>query len=139
MTLPTVVCDASVVLKWFHEAGEEEVEPSRALLDAYVDRRVDLLVLDLTVYEIGNVLIRALSLPPERAVAVLEALDDICPRVAPAPDELALAARLAVEHRLTFYDATYAAVAQARSATLATLDRALLGAGVGVRPSGIGT
>lgn len=139
MTLPTVVCDASVALKWFHEAGEEEVEASRALLEAYTDRRLDVLVLDLTVYEIANVLLRALGLSPEQAVAVLDALDDICPRVAPAPAELALAAQLAVEHRLTFYDATYAAVAQARSATLATLDGALLGAGLGVRPSEIRT
>lgn len=139
MTLPIVVCDASVALKWFHEAGEEEVEPSRALLEAYADRRVELVVLDLTVYEIGNVLVRALGLPPEQAVAVLDALDDICPRVAPAPAELALAVQLAADHRLTFYDATYASVAQARGATLATLDRALLGAGVGVRPSQIRT
>jgi len=139
VTLPIVVCDASVALKWFHEAGEEEVEASRALLEGYADRRLDLLVLDLTVYEIANVLLRALGLSPERAVAVLGALDDICPRVAPAPAELALAAQLAVEHRLTFYDATSAAVAQARSATLATLDGALLGAGLGVRPSEIRT
>lgn len=51
--------------------------------------------------------------------------------------KVALAARLAVEHRLTFYDATYASVAQARRATLATLDHELLRAGVGVRPSEI--
>ena len=137
MTLPIVVCDASVALKWFHEAGEEEVAPSRALLETYAARRIDLVVLDLTVYEIGNVLVRALGLSPEQAVTILDALDDICPHVAPGPDELALAARLATEHRLTFYDATYAAVARARSATLATLDGALLGAGLGVRPSEI--
>jgi len=138
VTLPTVVSDASVALKWFHEAGEEEVEASRALLEAYADRGLDLLLLDLTVYEIGNVLVRALGRSPEQAVAVLDALCDICPRVAPAPAELLLAAQLAVAHRLTLYDATYAALAQARGATLATLDRALLRAGLGVRPSEIG-
>lgn len=136
---PIVVCDASVALKWFHEAGEEEVEASRALLDAYAERRIALVVLDLTAYEFGNVLVRALGLAPEGVEAALGALADICPRVVPTPDELAIAARLAAEHRLTFYDASYAAVAQARGATLATLDGALLSARLGTRPSAIRT
>ena len=38
---------------------------------------------------------------------------------------------------LTFYDATYAAVARSRGAELATLDKALLRAGLGRRPSEI--
>jgi predicted nucleic acid-binding protein len=137
VTLPTVVCDASVALKWFHEAGEEEVAPSRALLAEYADRRLDLIVLDLSVYEIGNALVRGIRLAPAQAATILDALRDICPGVAPTPDELTLAVRLSDEHGLTFYDASYAAVAQARSASLATLDGALLAAGLGVRPSSI--
>ena len=42
---------------------------------------------------------------------------------------------LAAEHDLTMYDATYAAVAASRDATLTTLDAALLRAGPGRRPS----
>jgi hypothetical protein len=45
------------------------------------------------------------------------------------------AAALAAEHRLTLYDAAYAAVAEGHDAILATLDRALLSAGLGERPS----
>jgi predicted nucleic acid-binding protein len=45
------------------------------------------------------------------------------------------AARLAERHKLTLYDAAYAAVAQGRSAELVTMDRALLEAKLGVRPS----
>jgi hypothetical protein len=56
---PTVVVsDASVALKWFHERGEEGVRPARALLDAYADERIALVVLDLTTYEVGNALPR---------------------------------------------------------------------------------
>lgn len=136
---PTVVCDASVALTWFHEEGEDEVDASRALLAAYVDGRVDLTVLDLTQYEIGNVLVRGLRLDPSVASAVLSALADLCPTAAPTSAEVALAAQLAHEHGLTFYDAAYAAVAQARGGRLATMDGALLAAGLGVRPSEIQT
>ena len=52
-----VVADTSVVLKWFHAAGEEAVEPARAILDAFARRQIDLVILDLTIYEIGNILI----------------------------------------------------------------------------------
>jgi predicted nucleic acid-binding protein len=136
MSAIDVVSDASIALKWFHAEGEEEVEPARALLTAQQARTVALTVLDLTAYEIGNALLRG----PARATAeqvatVLEALNEICPAVRPDTTELRLAADLAVHDDLTLYDAAYAAVARSRKATLVTLDRALLRAGLGVRPS----
>lgn len=134
---PTVVVsDASVVLKWFHDVGEEEVEAARALLDAYAHERVAVLVLDLTTYEVANALLRgAAGARPDVIAAVLESLDDICPRVSLEPAERRLAAELADEHRLTFYDAAYAAAARTRDGLLATFDRQLLAAGLGLRPS----
>ncbi|HVX32352.1 MAG TPA: type II toxin-antitoxin system VapC family toxin [Solirubrobacterales bacterium] len=44
------------------------------------------------------------------------------------------ATELAEQHGLSLYDATYAAVAEGHDAELATLDRELLRAGLGVRP-----
>jgi predicted nucleic acid-binding protein len=135
---PTVVCDASVALKWFHAEGESEVEPSRNLLDAHADGLVTLLVLDLTPYEVGNALLRGrLKVGPGRAAAVLGALADICDRVAPDAQQLGEAAQLADQHQLTLYDAAYAAAARSRGGELATMDEALLQAGLGRRPSEI--
>lgn len=136
MSSTEIVSDANVVLKWFHAEGEEEVESARALVAAHQARRVALLVLDLTVYEVGNALMRG----PARATAdqvatVLRALNEICPATRPGPDELRLAAELAERHDLTMYDAAYAAVAESRQAELATLDRRLIKAGLGRRPS----
>ena len=132
-----VICDASVVLKWFHAEGEDEVEAARGLLDLHRGRAAALSVLDLTAYEIGNVLVRRLRMKRAHADAVLDALAEICPRLAATPAELASALTLAAEHDLTMYDASYAAVAAARHAHLATLDRALIDAGLGRRPSEI--
>jgi predicted nucleic acid-binding protein len=132
-----VLCDASVVLKWFHSEGEEEVEASRALLDLHRSHAMALSVLDLTAYEVGDALLRGVGVGAAKVSAVLDALDLVCPRLALTPTELSDAARLAEVHRLTIYDAAYAAAAKARHTDLATLDRALLQAGLGRRPSDI--
>ncbi len=136
MALIDIVCDASVVLKWFHANGEDEVEASRALLDLHRSRAAALSVLDLTAYEVGNALLRGWARADARAVAiVLDALAVICPRITLSQAELADAVTIATRHDLTLYDAAYAAAATARHAHLATLDRALLDAGLGMRPS----
>lgn len=133
-----VVSDASVVLKWFHAEGEEEVDSARALLDRYRDRSIALHVLDLTAYEVGNALLRGrLRVGAARVATVLLALSEICARVALTPAELTEAATLAERYDLTLYDAAYAAAARSRDAELATLDRALLRSGLGRRPSAI--
>ncbi len=66
---------------------------------------------------------------------MLDALAVLCPAVRPDPEEFRLATDLAARHELTVYDAAYAAVAESRGATLASLDHDLLEAGLGTRPS----
>ncbi len=133
-----VLVDANVVIKWFHEEGEEEVAASRALLDAHRDRTASVRMLDLTPYEVGNALMRGRArLGPAQVTIVLEAAREICAVTTPDPTEMARAAHLAAEHDLTLYDAAYAAVAQGSGAILATLDGKLLGSALGVRPSEI--
>jgi predicted nucleic acid-binding protein len=136
MPVIDVVSDASVAVKWFHAEGEEEVTEARALLDAHKARTAALSVLDLTTYEVGNALMRRRAgANVEQVAVVLDALAEVCPALRPNLEELRLATTLASRHRLTLYDAAYAAVAQSREATLATLDRELLDAGLGSRPS----
>lgn len=136
MPVIDIVSDASVAVKWFHAEGEEEVGEARALLSAHKARTVALSVLDLTAYEVGNALMRGRAAASDEQVAtVLDSLAEICPALRPNLEELRLATRLASRHGLTLYDAAYAAVAKSRNATLATLDRDLLDAGLGSRPS----
>lgn len=132
-----VVCDASIVLKWFHAEGECDVEDARRLLAAHRSAAITAWVLDLTFYELGNVLLRALRWS---AMDVADQLDDlraICSVLVPNAVEQRLAAILADEHALTFYDATYAAAARSRGSVLATADKALLDAGVGESPAAV--
>ena len=132
-----VVCDASVVLKWFHDEGEADVEDARRLLAGHRSGAITARVLDLTFYELGNVLLRALRWPAADVADQLDDLRAICSVVAADAAEHRVAALLAEQHTLTFYDAVYAAVARSRGSALATADRALLAAGVGESPATI--
>lgn len=128
-----VFVDTSVLMAWFHEEGEHDVEAARALLAAHQEKVVRARVLDLAVYELGNVLTRSLRWPAAR---VADQVEDLLVIVgAPAildPAGRVTAASLAAEHGLTYYDASWAAVARVEQAPLVSADRELLGAGLAV-------
>lgn len=132
----TLLVDTSVVLKWFHEEGESEVPQARDLLQAHREGRERLLVLDLAAYELGNVLLRPLGLPAAVVVEQMRLLLSLCgPLVHPRPSWLDAAAHLGQVHGLTFYDASWAAAAQALQCPLVSADRALLSQGLAVTAS----
>ena len=128
--------DTSVVLKWVHEAGESHVEEARALLDAHRAGAARLLLLDLALYEFGNVLLRRLRLPAGAVSEQLEFLHRICgPVIHPAPSWHDAAATLGEQHGLSFYDASWAAAARALDCPLVSADSALISAGLAVGPA----
>ncbi len=131
-----VLCDTSVVVKWFHEPGEAELAPSRAILESHTAGTLTALVLDLTLYELGNVAARSLNLPGNRVAAILDRLELICDEgLRLSSTARRDAAELAAAHRLTFYDAAYWAVARERGIALVTADAELLKVGAGSSPT----
>ncbi len=122
--------DTSVVIKWVHEQGERDVEPARRLLAGHRAGTARVLLLDLVVYEFGNVLLRALRQPAAVVTQQIDLLHRLCgPFVHPAPSWHGAAAQLAVDQGLTFYDASWAAAALALDCPLVSADRRLLEAG----------
>ena len=131
-----VLCDTSVVLKWFHEEGEGELAQSRAILEAHAKGVLTVVVLDLTVYELGNVAARALGLAGDRVAAILDRLELICDEgLHLSSAARRAAAELAAGNGLTFYDAAYWAVARERDIAFVTADAALLRVGAGSSPT----
>jgi predicted nucleic acid-binding protein len=131
-----VLCDASVVVKWFHDQDESEVTQARMILEAHAAGRLTALVLDLTVYELGNVAVRPLGLPGDRVAEILDRLELICDEgLHLSPPARRDAAELAADHRLTFYDAAYWAVARERGIPFVTSDAELLKVGAGLSPT----
>lgn len=133
-----LLVDTSVLIKWFHEPGEREVTEARAIRDAHIRGDLDAHVLDLAIYEVGNVLARALKWT---AADIGDQLDDLLDIVG-APIAMSQAwlrdaAELAETHRLSFHDASWAAAAAALGISLVSADRQLLAAKLAETPSAI--
>jgi predicted nucleic acid-binding protein len=81
----------------------------------------------LATYEVGNILIRHSGWDPARVQAALGLLYEICgDPVDFAPEDRLVTAQLAGKHGLTFYDASYAAIAQRLHRGLISADSDLL-------------
>lgn len=129
------LCDASVVVKWFHAERESEVAEARALLEEHRAGAIRLRLLDLTMYEVANIVVRRLGWPADRAGKLAGALwlIDPEPLVVTARRHLRAVA-LAADHGLSVYDCAYWATAEEQGIALVTADRELLAAGAGLSP-----
>ena len=133
-----LLIDSSVLIKWFHDAGESELAGARAIRDAHVRGDLNAHVLDLAIYEVGNVLARALKWT---AGDVADQLDDLLAiigsPIAMAQPWLRDAAVLADTHKLSFYDASWAATAASLGISLVSADRKLVAAGLAETPTAV--
>lgn len=131
-----LLVDTSVLIKWFHSDGESEVPAARAVRSAHLGGELDAHILDLAVYEVGNVLLRALRWDADE---VADQLDDLHTVIGPplvmAPAWLRRASTLAHTRQLSFYDASWAAAALELGIPLVSADRRLLAAGLAESPS----
>jgi predicted nucleic acid-binding protein len=123
------VVDASVALKWFLPVDREpDAEIARAAIG-----RLPMRTTALAVHEIGNILTRHSGWNADRIAAALGLLLEVCgePLDLAADDHLP-ATRLALEHDLSFYDASYAAIARRVGRLLLSADGDLLAPGLAV-------
>jgi predicted nucleic acid-binding protein len=126
-----LLIDTSVLIKWFHSPGESELSQARAIRAAHLGGELDAHILDLAVYEIGNVLLRALRWQPAEVADQLDDLHTILgPPLVMTPEWLRQAAALAHAHGLSFYDASWAAAAAGLGTPLVSADRQLLDTGL---------
>jgi predicted nucleic acid-binding protein len=123
-----LVVDASVAFKWLiPDAAEDDVSAAKALLVDHMEGRVAIAVPALLYYEVVNILLFGRSKPPiDEAAEALRDLYSIPLAVAvPAPDTADAALRLASDHGLSYYDASYVALAETLDCTLITADQRL--------------
>lgn len=118
------VLDASVILKWFLQ--EEDSEKAIALKDAHSRGESFLIIPDLAIYEIAN----SLRYKPEFSSAEINrcchALFDLdIDIVAPLPDLINPTTDLARQKEITFYDASYIALAVILGLQFITADEKL--------------
>ena len=134
-SVPPVVVDASVVVKWFLVAGESGVSDAAALLVEHAEGRVRLVAPALLAHELMGVFVRRID--GEGVSRGLDAFFDTGVYLVPPDRELMLsAAELAMRHQLSAFDSAYAALATSLGCSLATADRRLadvLGSAVQIR------
>ena len=121
--------DASVAFKWLiPDAAEEDVSAAKAILVDHMEGRVAITVPALLYYEVANILLFGRSKPPvDEAAEALRDLYSIPLEVAvPAPDTADAALRLASDHGLSYYDASYVALAETLDCALITADLRLV-------------
>jgi predicted nucleic acid-binding protein len=115
--------DASIALKWFLPMDRErDGDLARTAIGSLAMRTTSL-----AFYEVGNILTRHSGLKPVQAGAALGLLEDICgdPIELTSADRHSAAA-LAHAHKLTFYDASYAAIANRTGRRLLSADGDLI-------------
>ena len=121
-----IVVDTSVLTKWFKTRGEELLTEARQLLEEVERRPVEVHVPALLLYEVANILLLKTRLglaALEGAVERLEALPFVvCP---PATPLLKRALRLGRQFGLTFYDASFLALAVELDCPFVTADQRL--------------
>jgi predicted nucleic acid-binding protein len=123
------VVDASVAFKWLiPDASEEDVPAAKALLVEHMEGRVQIAVPALLYYEVANILLFGRSRLPSGEAA--EALSDFFALplmvVPPAPETADVAMRLASQYQLSYYDASYVALAETLECELITADQRLV-------------
>lgn len=133
-----LLVDTSVLIKWFHAEGEGQLAEARALRDANQRGALDARVIDLALYEVGNVLLTRLNWAAADVAEQLEDLIAICGTpLFVEPAWVREAAVLGEAHRLTYYDAAWAASARGLGVPLVSVDGQLLAAGLAEAPTDV--
>lgn len=133
--MTTVLVDTSVLIKWFHAEGESEVVEARSIRDATMRAEIEARIIDLALYEIGNVLLRSLHWNASDVADQLDDLIIICGApLAMAAPWFGQAAAIGRAHELTFYDACWASAADSLGVSLVSADSQLLKTGLAESP-----
>jgi predicted nucleic acid-binding protein len=119
--------DASVAAKWFLPIARE---PEGSLARDAIGR-LPMRTTTLAVFEVGNVLKSHSNWDADRIGTALDLLRELCgDPVDLSPEDYRVAAALVLEHDLSFYDASYVAIAQRLGRRVLSADRDLLDPGL---------
>ena len=134
---PIAIADSSVLLAAMRKRGEPAHKPAAVLLRAAGAEKLELRMLDPTLYEVGNVIVRAWDAALSVHERALRALEALCGEpIVPTLDDHLAAAALAMKEGITVYDAMYVAVARRLGVPLLSLDeRDLLGHELAISPT----
>ncbi|MFQ5881448.1 MAG: type II toxin-antitoxin system VapC family toxin [Candidatus Methylomirabilales bacterium] len=119
-----VILDTSVVVKWFIQPPEEDIEIALEIRDRIRIGAVHPIFPDLLLYELINVLHHQPELTSEDVAAALDSLEEMTLDLHPFSSALGKeATRISANNRVSAYDAYFIALAEALECPLVTADR----------------
>lgn len=121
MNEDTVVVDTSVIVKWLNQENEDYLDQADKIIkDAQLDKII-IIAPELAKYEVGNVLLLDKHLTVEQAGIVLAQLYKLpIAFIEDTPELAGKTFRLANEAQVTYYDASFMALANQYDAVLVT-------------------
>ena len=126
MTVPLIVPDASVILKWVLPTdGEPNADQALSLREAIANDTVRALVPSLWLYEVGNTVARRFPDQADRWLAALQKFE--LNESSPSTRWLTTVLELTRRYEVAFYDASYHAVAINERGTFITADERYAG------------
>lgn len=118
------VLDTSVVVKWFSEADESDLEKALKLRADHIAEHCLLIVPDLLLYELANALRYNEKVQPDEVRQAVESIADLAIDINLYDiDVLSSALTLAFRYQIMVYDAYFLALAEAIECPLITADR----------------
>ena len=122
-----IVADASIIIKFF--INELYSKQSRSLMEVFVRKEIELLEPPLLLYEVINGVrySRAKKFTESEIKAIIESMVNFDFKWLDINSEIAyLATEISLRYNVSFYDASYVALAKAMGADLYTADNKLI-------------
>ena len=116
-----LVIDSSIIVKWLHQQEERYLDNADKIIkDANIGDAI-LITSELAKYEIGNALLLSKKVPLKDAKVSFESLYLLPIQfIVQSEDEAREAYRIAYEKKITYYDASFMALALRQDAILVT-------------------
>jgi len=119
---PIYVVDASVVLKWFCQPNERDVDRAYLLREQVREGKIDIQAPELLIYEITNVLRYKQDLKVDDLDKAIESIFEMRMLGSVSKSTMKKAVQIARKYDATIYDATYLAFAEDLRCPLITAD-----------------
>src|SRR3989344_5883512 len=121
MSTLIIVVDSSVIIKWISQDNEKHLDKVDKILEDAQKNKILLITPELARYEVGNVLLFGKNLLPEQAKIALTEFYKLPVSFISESEELSKETfKLAFNLKITYYDASFLALAKLYNAILVT-------------------
>lgn len=115
-----LVIDTSVAVKWLNKQDEKHIPKADKILKDVQNEKASLIMPELAKYEVGNALLNK-QMPLPNTLGSISTYYSLPIEFVPqSQDQAMVAMQIAHENKVTFYDATFMALAKERKANLIT-------------------